>query len=452
MAPWLYFGLAAAVPADRVAACSIALKLSGGQRDRMRAGRPRSQAMPSRRCRGGCLAGNFSESRRAPPTDGLLYGVEESPIGPSAMKKITVALLFGGKSGEHEVSLESAASILAAIDRTKYNVIPIGITKEGRWRADPGFLEGNFPEILQKGSSVLLPAEPTPSGQLIQLETDGTRVGPQTPVDVVFPVLHGPFGEDGTIQGLLELANVPLCRRRRAGFRRRHGQGRDEALVPAGGTAYRSLPGHQMGPLEESCSEAGAGGGGQAGLPLLREAGQSGILHRDQQSGTAAATRGSSGPRPASSTKRSSWKEPWTRERSSVRSWGTPIPRRRSPGKSSPGRASTTTGPSIWTTSTELVVPAPLRSDQVERVQELALRSFQVLECQGMARVDFFLEKTTEDIYVNEINTIPGFTPISMYPKLWQASGLAYSELIDRLIQLALDRHRRRQSRRISGG
>ena len=102
--------------------------------------------------------------------------------------------------------------------------------------------------------------------------------------------------------------------------------------------------------------------------------------------------------------------------------------------------------------SAELVVPAKLRPDQVEEIREMALRSFRVLECRGMARVDFFLERSTEDIYVNEINTIPGFTSISMYPKLWQASGLPYSELIDRLIQLALERHRGRQSGRIDGG
>ena len=125
------------------------------------------------------------------------------------MKKITVALLFGGKSGEHEVSLRSAASILSAIDRAKYDVIPIGITKEGYWRADPGFLEGEFTKILQQGVPVLLPAEPTPSEQLIQVEAPGPQVGRRTSIDVVFPVLHGPFGEDGTIQGLLELANVP---------------------------------------------------------------------------------------------------------------------------------------------------------------------------------------------------------------------------------------------------
>ena len=451
MAPWLYFGLAAAVPADRVAACSIALKLSGGQRDRMRAGRPRSQAMPSRRCRGGCLAGDFSESRRAPPTDGLLYGVEESPIGPSAMKKITVALLFGGKSGEHEVSLESAASILAAIDRAKYNVIPIGITKEGRWRADPGFLEGNFPEILQEGSPVLLPAESTPSGQLIQLEADGTRVGPQTPVDVVFPVLHGPFGEDGTIQGLLELANVPYVGAGVLGsavamdkdvMKRLFQQ---EGLPTAPFLAIkwdhwrnraRKLEQEVAAKLGYPCFVKPANLGSSIGISKVE---------RPRQLAEALAQAGE-------------FDEKVIVERAlDAREIECSVLGNADPQASLPGEIIPRSGfydyrAKYLDDSTELVVPAPLRSDQVERVQELALRSFQVLECQGMARVDFFLEKTTEDIYVNEINTIPGFTPISMYPKLWQASGLAYSELIDRLIQLALDRHRRRQSRRISGG
>src|SRR4030095_13747547 len=124
------------------------------------------------------------------------------------MKKLTVALLFGGKSGEHEVSLRSAASILKALDREKYHVIPIGITKEGQWRSDPRFLEAAFPEILSHGRTVLLPPDPL-GNSLMQLLSDSKAIGRQAKIDVVFPALHGTYGEDGTIQGLLDMADLP---------------------------------------------------------------------------------------------------------------------------------------------------------------------------------------------------------------------------------------------------
>src|SRR6186713_1265863 len=124
------------------------------------------------------------------------------------MKKLTVALLFGGKSGEHEVSLRSAASILEALDREKYHVIPIGITKDGQWRSDPKFLEAAFPEILSHGRTVLLPPDPL-GNSLMQVLSDSKAIGNQAKIDVVFPALHGTYGEDGTIQGLLDMANLP---------------------------------------------------------------------------------------------------------------------------------------------------------------------------------------------------------------------------------------------------
>src|SRR5512134_3907376 len=124
------------------------------------------------------------------------------------MKKLTVALLFGGKSGEHEVSLRSAASILKALDREKYHVIPIGITKQGQWRSDPKFLEAAFPDILSNGRTVLLPPDPL-DNSLLQVLSDTKAIGNQARIDVVFPALHGTYGEDGTIQGLLEMANLP---------------------------------------------------------------------------------------------------------------------------------------------------------------------------------------------------------------------------------------------------
>jgi len=367
------------------------------------------------------------------------------------MKKITVGLLFGGKSGEHEVSLRSAASILSAIDRAKYDVVPIGITREGGWRADPGFLEGEFTRILQQGAAVVLPAESTRSGQLIQVDAPGPQEGRQTSIDVVFPVLHGPFGEDGTIQGLLELANVPYVGAGVLGSAVAMDKDVMKRLFQQGGLPTAPFLAFQWEHWRNRAQELEQEVAVKLGYPCFvkpANLGSSiGISKADgaEELSEALALAGEFDEKVIVE------KALDAREiECSV--LGNADPQASLPGEIIPRSGFYDYQAKYLDDSAELVVPAPLRPDQVERIQHMALRSFQVLECQGMARVDFFLERATEDIYVNEINTIPGFTSISMYPKLWQASGLPYSELIDRLIQLALERHRRRQSRRIDGG
>jgi D-alanine-D-alanine ligase len=367
------------------------------------------------------------------------------------MKKITVGLLFGGKSGEHEVSLRSAASILSAIDRAKYDVIPIGITKEGRWRADPEFQEGGFREILQQGAPVLMPAESATSGRLIQLDAAGSRGGRQASVDVVFPVLHGPFGEDGTIQGLLELANVPYVGAGVLGSAVAMDKDVMKRLFQQAGLPTAPFLAFRWEHWRNRARELEQEAAVKLGYPcFVKPANLGSSIGISKAEGAeelyeALALAGE-------------FDEKVIVEKAlDAREIECSVLGNTDPQASLPGEIIPRTGfydyqAKYLDDSAELVVPAPLRPDQVEKIQELALRSFLVLECQGMARVDFFLERTTEDIYVNEINTIPGFTSISMYPKLWQASGLPYSELIDRLIQLALERHRRRQSRRIDGG
>lgn len=367
------------------------------------------------------------------------------------MTKITVGLLFGGKSGEHEVSLQSAASILSAIDRAKYNVIPIGITKEGLWRTDPGFLEGEFREILQQGAPVVLPGESTPSGQLIQLEAAGFRGTRRTSIDVVFPVLHGPFGEDGTIQGLLDLSNIPYVGAGVLGSAVAMDKDVMKRLFQQAGLPTAPFLAFQWDQWRNRTRELEPQVAAKLGYPcFVKPANLGSSIGISQAKGAeelleALALAGQ-------------FDEKVIVERAvdareiEVSVLGNADPQASLPGEIIPRSSFYDYQAKYLDDSAELVVPAPLRPDQVKRVQELALRSFQTLECQGMARVDFFLERNTEDIYVNEINTIPGFTSISMYPKLWQASGLAYSDLIDRLIQLALERHRRRQIRRIDGG
>ncbi|MYC82166.1 MAG: D-alanine--D-alanine ligase [Acidobacteria bacterium] len=367
------------------------------------------------------------------------------------MKKITVGLLFGGKSGEHEVSLRSAASILSAIDRAKYDVIPIGITKEGGWRADPGFLEGEFTKILQQGTPVVLPAEATRSGQLIQVDTPGPQEGRRTSIDVIFPVLHGPFGEDGTIQGLLELSNIPYVGAGVLGSAVAMDKDVMKRLFLQAGLPTAPFLSFRWEHWRNRARELEQEAAVKLGYPcFVKPANLGSSIGISKAEGAeelyeALALAGE-------------FDEKVIVEKAlDAREIECSVLGNTDPQASLPGEIIPRTGfydyqAKYLDDSAELVVPAPLRPDQVEKIQELALRSFLVLECQGMARVDFFLERTTEDIYVNEINTIPGFTSISMYPKLWQASGLPYSELIDRLIQLALERHRRRQSRRIDGG
>lgn len=367
------------------------------------------------------------------------------------MRKITVGLLFGGKSGEHEVSLQSAASILSAIDRAKYRVIPIGITKEGRWRADPGFLEGEFTRILQQGAPVLLPAEPNLSGQLIQLDASGGRRGKRTSVDVVFPVLHGPFGEDGTIQGLLELSDIPYVGAGVLGSAVAMDKDVMKRLFQQAGLPTAPFLAFQWDHWRNRARELEQEVAVKLGYPcFVKPANLGSSIGISKAEGAedlskALALAGEFDEKVIVETALDA------REiECSV--LGNTDPQASLPGEIIPRTGFYDYQAKYLDDSAELVVPALLRPEQVENIQDLALRSFQTLECRGLARVDFFLERTTEEIYVNEINTIPGFTSISMYPKLWQVSGLPYSELIDRLIQLALERHRRGQSRRNEGG
>ena len=367
------------------------------------------------------------------------------------MKKITVGLLFGGKSGEHEVSLRSAASILSAIDRAKYHVIPIGITREGGWRADPGFLEGEFTKILQQGAPVVLPAESSRSGQLIQVDAPGPQEGRWTSIDVVFPVLHGPFGEDGTIQGLLELSNIPYVGAGVLGSAVAMDKDVMKRLFQQAGLPTAPFLAFQWDHWRSRARELEQEVAVKLGYPcFVKPANLGSSIGISKAEGAeelseALALAGE-------------FDEKVIVERAlDAREIECSVLGNIDPQASLPGEIIPRSGfydyqAKYLDDSAELVVPARLRPDQVEQIQRLAVRCFQVLECRGMGRVDFFLEKATEDIYVNEINTIPGFTSISMYPKLWQASGLPYSELIDRLIQLALERHRRGQSRRIDGG
>jgi D-alanine-D-alanine ligase len=385
------------------------------------------------------------------------------------MKKLRVGILFGGRSGEHEVSLLSAASVFNAIDKNKYDVVPIGITKEGHWVTSHDaerLLKGEYshqqerhlragdPEatpaaaVLANGQAVVVPPEPQSS--LTAFQTDAQALTRRAAdrainVDVVFPVLHGTFGEDGTIQGLLELADLPYV-----------GAG---VLGSAAGMDKDVM---------KSLFKA-------AGLPIVKHVT---ILRNDWEAGPKKAQKlvesklkypvfvkpanlGSS----VGISKAHNGKElgPSIEEaarfdrkivieqgvggaRQKAREiecsvLGNDRPEASTPGEIVPSKEFYDYDAKYLDEGSQLIIPAKLGKGETKKVQQLAIAAFQAVDCSGLARVDFLMDPKTRKIYLNEINTMPGFTAISMYPKLWAATGLAYPQLIERLIELGIERH-----------
>ena len=353
-------------------------------------------------------------------------------------EKLTVGLLFGGKSSEHEVSLQSAASILTAIDQTKYNLVLIGITKEGQWRSDPNFSLGQLSKILDEGIPVFLASNSEGSGHLIQFDPSSDWVGQKIKIDVCFPVLHGPFGEDGKIQGLFEMANVPYV-----------GAGVLSSAIAIDKCMTKTLFQQAQLPtvpfismfleewnqdkkkLEQKIAKT-------FGYPCFIKPANLG-----SSIGISRVTRSESLSRALDLAAQFDNKI-LIEKAVEAREIECSVLGNRNPQVSIPGEIITNSDfydyqSKYLNDNATLVIPAPLESDKVKQIQDFSKRSFQLIDCRGMARVDFFLEKLTNKIYLNEINTIPGFTPISMYPKLWEASGMPYSRLIDKLIELAME-------------
>lgn len=359
-------------------------------------------------------------------------------------KRIRVGVLFGGRSGEHEISLISARSVMRVMDPEKYEVVPIGITREGRWLAsgDPMAALSQGDEGLS--SPVALLGDPACRGvvSLKELEPHLARAL-LAQLDVVFPVLHGPYGEDGTVQGLLDLAGIPYV---------------------GAGVAASALGMDKV--LFKDVMRA-------HGIPVVQyivvkrkewERDPEGVLDRvEQELGypvfTKPANLGSSvgvnkcrnrkelarGLTDAAQYDRKLLVEaavPQARE-IEVSVLGNDDPIASVPGEIIPSREFYSYAAKYLDDgerASQLLIPAPLPEEVAERVRELAIRAYLAVDCAGMARVDFLLSRETGELYVSELNTIPGFTAISMYPKLWEASGIPYPELIDRLIGLALER------------
>jgi len=353
-----------------------------------------------------------------------------------AAKRIRVGVLFGGRSGEHEVSIASAQSVLRALDPEKYEAIPIGIAKDGRWLVGEK-AQRLLPDVLKRGHRVILPHDPS-AGSLMTVGE--SPAGPPARIDVMFPVLHGTFGEDGTVQGLLELAGVPYVG---AGvLASAVGMDKDvqkrlfrEARLPV--VQYLAFPRSEWQRNPGAIAKAVANKfrypvfvkpatlGSSVGMTKVRAAnGLSAAMDEAAQFAQKILVERAVKAREIE-----------------VAVLGNERPEAAMPGEIIPHREFYDYTAKYLEEGTQLRIPAKLRAAQVKRFQDFACRAFLAIECRGMARVDFFLEHRTGKIYVNELNTIPGFTSISMYPKMWEASGVSYSQLIDRLIELALDEH-----------
>jgi D-alanine-D-alanine ligase len=392
-------------------------------------------------------------------------------------KKTRIGILFGGRSGEHEVSLLSAASILKAIDKKKYDVVPIGITREGRWVTShdaQALLTGKFPPenprlagdpeatptaaVLKRGDeAIIVPPVPAESLQPLELSASA-ELAPSRPalaLDVVFPVLHGTFGEDGTIQGLFELADIAYVGSGVLGSAAGMDKAAMKKLFAAAGlpqtpwlamlrSEWRSDPKRATKKIEAALK-----------YPLFvkpANLGSSvGISKVHDRSELAAAMdlaasydrklvieQGVGGP----------GAKPRELE---VAVLGNDSPEASVVGEIVPGAEFYDYEAKYLSDSSIPIIPAKLTAAESKQIRQMAIEAFKACDCAGLARVDFLMEpakrgsKKKPRIYLNEINTLPGFTSISMYPKLWEASGLPYKQLIDRLIQLAIERHQDKQ-------
>jgi D-alanine-D-alanine ligase len=358
-------------------------------------------------------------------------------------RKIRVALLYGGRSAEHSVSVVSARSVIEALDPERFEVVPIGITRSGAWmlpRTSPLELaapEGGLPEVETEGGTEIALRPEQRAGALAVPTTGGEGLGA---VDVVLPILHGPYGEDGTVQGLFELADLPYVGAgvlasalamdktmtkvvlSEAGIdqapylviRERQWQADPEAVTRRVAEALRypvftkpARLGSSIGISKVKSPEELPGALAMAFSHDAKVLVEQGVVARELEVGVI----------------------------------GNQEPEASVVGEVVPGHEFYDFEAKYLDESSKLVIPAPVASAVSERVRSTAVRAFQALDCEGFARVDFFYVDSTGEVLLNEVNTIPGFTPKSMFPLLWDASGVPYPELIARLVDLAVERH-----------
>jgi len=362
-------------------------------------------------------------------------------------KKIRVMVLYGGRSGEHEISLRSAASVIRFLDPERFEVVPVAIDKQGKWLLNDIRLIEKSAQVLpvyKDAPTVVLPPNPgTAAAGLIRLGSSTRTPG----IDVVFPVMHGPLCEDGTIQGLLELADVPYvgCGVLASAV----GMDKDVAkrLVRDGGlpvvpylAVKHEIWGRNSGGLTLKIQDLGypifvkpANLGSSVGVHKVKEASQLDAAVKDAflYDSKVLIERGIS----AREIELSVLEDLDPGNPPLVSIPGEIVPRH---------EFYSYDAKYIDEGGAELLIPARLDAAQMATAQKIACEAFQLLECEGMARVDLFLDKQTGAFYFNELNTIPGFTSISMYPKMWEHSGISYQALLSRLIDLAIGRHKRK--------
>ncbi|MGB9204193.1 MAG: D-alanine--D-alanine ligase family protein [Terriglobales bacterium] len=390
------------------------------------------------------------------------------------MAKLRVGILFGGRSGEHEVSLLSAASVLNAIDKTKYEVVPIGITKDGRWltaehaerllkgdtgegarATHPTQLRAGDPEatpgaaLLATGESVVVPPEPSRrDAGLAPFQTDANlrRAADRAiNVDVIFPVLHGTFGEDGTIQGLLELADIAYVGAGVLGSSAGMDKDIMKSLFRAAGLPIVKHVTVLRGQFEREPRKVEKLVESKLKYPVFVKPANLGSsvgiskAHDRKELGPAIAEA-------AKFDRKIVIEEGVGGKKNRAREiecavLGNDDPKASVAGEIVPCKEFYDYDAKYLAEGSEGIIPAKITKTEMKTVQRLAVAAFQAVDCTGLARVDFLMDPKSRKIFVNEINTMPGFTAISMYPKLWAATGVPYPELIDRLIQLGIERH-----------
>ncbi len=358
--------------------------------------------------------------------------------------KIRVGVIFGGRSAEHEVSLVSAASIINALDKGKYEIVPIGITPEGKWLSCSDAVN-----VLKSKSyfddtheAIILP-DPTQRG-LVSIRGE-LPANDSRPLDVIFPVLHGTYGEDGTIQGLFELAGVPYVGAGVLGS----SVGMDKVItkqlcehagIPVAPYLWfiadddRAISGKIVGMIEKKlrypCFVKPANSGSSVGISKAHN-------RKELLASLALAAQYDRKILVEKCIERAREIE--------VSVLGNEDPAASVPGEIVSSNEFYDYDAKYVDGKSQAIIPARLPKPVVRKLQQYAVQSFRSIGCSGMARVDFLVKKQTHTIFFNEINTIPGFTSISMYPKLWEASGLPYEQLLDRLIELAIERYRQKQ-------
>jgi D-alanine-D-alanine ligase len=348
-------------------------------------------------------------------------------------ERIHLIVLFGGQSAEHDVSCTTAAHVLRAADPTKYRITPIGIGRDGRWA-----LASGTQAALDAGADAI-PGRLDAGGTVVEPTLAITPSGPGT--TVVVPLLHGPLGEDGTVQGMLELADLPYVGTGVLGS----AVAMDKAMAKVV-TAQHGIP--QARHLAFRASDITPGTpqhvAEHLGLPVFVKPANMGSSVGVSKAKTVEAVRDAI----EMALSYDEWiviEEAINGREIEVGVLGNLHPTASLPGEIVPGAEFYDYADKYVDDGSQALIPAPLTPEQTAEVQSLAVRAFQAMRCEGLSRVDFFFEEDGRGFLLNEVNTMPGFTPISMYPKLWIASGMTYSGLIDELVRLALERHTRRR-------